>query len=153
MDSGVFAIREVKPVIDLVNEALNFNPVQISSVDGGKLSQFNICLSQYLIYFKYQMNLTHVEVKKKKRFIDSTVNQLMTKELIKMYKTKTDARSALVESTVELSKVQEDIDSLQDELYLLEGVDNMIQELIASFKRELTRREHEAYSTRLDRRN
>ena len=47
-----------------------------------------------------------------------------------------------------LNKIQIDIELLQDELFLLDGVDKTIQELIAAFKRELTRRENELYQRR-----
>jgi len=43
------------------------------------------------------------------------------------------------------------MEALQDELLLLEGIDKTISELIATFKRELTRRENELYATRQER--
>jgi hypothetical protein len=42
-------------------------------------------------------------------------------------------------------QIQLELDTLQDELFLLQGMDKTISELIASFRRELTRRENELY--------
>ena len=64
---------------------------------------------------------------------------------LKEHKTKKDAKAALVLSNQVLNKLQEEIDALEDELVLLDGMDKTIMELIAAFKRELTRRENELY--------
>jgi hypothetical protein len=45
-----------------------------------------------------------------------------------------------VSNSPELQAIRTDIDNLKDELMLVEGVDKMISDLVATLKRELTRR-------------
>ncbi|HLD90904.1 MAG TPA: hypothetical protein VI911_07830 [Patescibacteria group bacterium] len=136
---------------DFIDSIFAYNVRNLEITDSLILSQYVIALSQYLIYFKSKLNENKVEIRRKQRFIDNTINQLLTKELIKEYKTKKDASAYLIDNTENLYKIQVEMDDLKDQEFLLDGVDKTISELIASFKRELTRRENEQWQTRKER--
>jgi len=116
-----------------------------------EISKYTIALAQWLVYYKSETNKTKVELLKKQRMLNGAVTQLLTTEILKQYKTKSAASEYIVASTQELNTIKYGIDSTKDELKLLEGVDKTISELIAAFKRELTRRENELYSVRKER--
>lgn len=144
-------VQSVKFDKEFINEVLAYDINTLEQTDSRQLSRYIIALSQYLIYFKSKFNEIKVDIRRKQRLIDNTVNQLLTKELLKEYKTKRDATVYLVENTEVLYKTQLEIDELKDTDILLDGVDRTISELIASFKRELTRRENELWQTRRER--
>ena len=48
---------------------------------------------------------------------------------------------------------QAKLDNLHTELLQTEGIDKCISELVATLKRELTRRENELYQVRVERKN
>jgi len=97
------------------------------------------------------MNKTKAELIQKKRFLENVINQRLTTDLIKKFKTKTNAVDNIIKNSKTINNLQNEINPLQDELITLEGVDKTIGELIAAFKRELTRRENELYRIRQER--
>lgn len=151
MDRDLKAFKTIELDRDFIDSIFAYDVRTLEATDSIQLSQYIIALSQYLIYFKSKLNENKVEIRRKQRFVDNTVNQLITKEVLKEYKTKRDATGYLVENTEQLYLAQKDIDKYKDEEMLLEGVDKTISELIASFKRELTRRENEQWQTRKER--
>ena len=151
MNEDLNAFSAIKINRDYIDTIFAYDVRTLESTDSVQISQYIIALSQYLIYFKSKLNKNKVEIRRKKRFVDNTVIQLLTKELLKEYKTKRDASVYLIENTEQLYTAQKFIDDLKDQEMLLEGVDRTISELIASFKRELTRRENEQWQTRKER--
>jgi hypothetical protein len=148
MNEELLKFKKVKPNKDLIDEIFTYDVNTLDATDGVIISKYAVALAQYLIFYKAEINNTKIEVFRKQRFIDATVGQLLTKDLQKRYKTKKDAYSFIVNSNEELFKIQSDIFRLEDELMLVEGIDRTISELIATFKRELTRRENELYTVR-----
>lgn len=152
MDNGVLYFQRVRPDLDFMNEIFTFDVRTLPQTDDTKISQYCIGLSQFVIYMRSEMNKTLSEINMKNRFIESTVNLLMTRELIKAYKTKSAVNDYIISNSPELTKAKEEIDELKQELILLEGQDKNLAELVAAFKRELSRRENELYYTRMERR-
>ena len=151
MDKEVLYFQNMKPSDELIEEIFRYDVRVLESTDDITLSKYAIALAQYLIYFKSQINKTKVESGRKRRVLDSGVNQLITKDILNQYKTKSDAAGYIISNTQELSILNDEIDSLKDELILIEGIDKTVSELIATFKRELTRRENELYTIRKER--
>ena len=151
MNPDMLVFNKALPNKDVIDEALSFEVRKLEQTDGITLSQYSISLSQYLIFFRAEYNRTRAEASRKQRFVDSTVTQLITKEILKQYKTKTDAKAYLVANVEVLSNTVSELETLIYEQHLLEGMDKTITELIACFKRELTRRENEMYAIRKDR--
>lgn len=136
---------------NLIEKVLNFNYYYIETLTDLELSKYSIILAQYLIYFKWQLNKTKVDHLKAKNRLETTLFHLMSSEVVKQYKTKTDARSFLINSTSDLISMNENIDLLEYELLLADGLDKPIQEMINVFKREQGRRENELNSIRFER--
>jgi hypothetical protein len=153
MDKEVLYFQHVKPNGELIDEIFNYDVRELEQTNDVTLSKYAIALSQYLIYFKSQCNKTKVDIGRKKRVLDSGINQLITKEVLKQYKSKSDASNYLISNTKDLDILNSEIEALKDELMLLDGIDKTMTELIATFKRELTRRENELYSIRKERRS
>ena len=151
MNPDMLVFNKALPNKDVIDEALSFEVRKLEQTDGITLSQYSISLSQYLIFFRSEYNRTRAEASRKQRFVDSTVTQLITKDILKQYKTKTDAKAYLVSNVEVLSNTVSELEILIYEQQLLEGMDKTITELIACFKRELTRRENEMYAIRKDR--
>lgn len=152
MDDGVFVFQKVKPRIDFIEEVLTCDVRKLEQMDSSIISQYTLALSQYSIYFKSQSNQTKAEIFHKQRIIETTTSQLITKDVLKEYKTKKDASVYIISSTEELSLIEENMSELKEQLMLLDGIDKTISEYIACFKRELTRRADERWQTDKERR-
>lgn len=137
-----------RPDESFVKQIFAYDARTLEQTDDLFISKCILGLSQYLVYFKSEYNKKLQQKSEKQRILEAVLFQIITPELIKQYKTKKDIRSDLVYTNPVLNKLQIDIEVLQDELFLLDGMDKTIQELIAAFKRELTRRENELYQRR-----
>ncbi len=151
MDKDTLLYKGMAPDKEFIEEIFHYDVKKLDSTDGILISKYCIALAQYLIFLRHQTNQTKILVMQKKRLIDGTLDLLLTKDLIKEHGTKTNALTRLKSSSKELISLQTAMEPLQDELLLLEGIDKTISELIAAFKRELTRRENELYATRQER--
>jgi hypothetical protein len=151
MRDDVLLFKDMEPDKDYIKKIFHFDVRRLEGVDGIEISQYCIALSQYLIFLKYQTNKTRSELQNKKRMVDNTLDILLTKELIKEYGTKTNAVAHIMSNSKELINLNNAMEPLKDELTVLEGMDRVIGELIAAFKRELTRRENELYRIRQER--
>lgn len=151
MDKGVMLFENVKPDIEYINQILTFNAQNLDSLDSVTVSKYAVALSQYLIYFKAETNRARVSVHQKQRALDIGINQVLTKDVLKRYKTKSAAVEYMIENSPELNMIKKGIDALKDELMIVEGVDKMISDLVATLKRDLTRRENELYTIRKER--
>lgn len=141
-------LKKVNHNKSFVEEALRYDTNTLGQTNGEYLSRCIIALSQYSISFKIECNDIKVSYYQKERLLESALFHLITPEIIKKYKTKKDARAALVLTDPTLNALQLDLDVLQDSIYLAEGLDKPLSDLIASLKRELTRRENELYQQR-----
>jgi len=135
-----------------IAKIFQFDIRKLETTDGVEISQYCTALGQYLIYLKYQTNKTKVELSRKKRVLEGVINQRLTPDLIKKFGNKTNAVSDIMKNSKSIDNLQKEIEPLQDELMLLDGLDKTISELIAVFKRELTRRDNELYTIRQERR-
>ena len=136
MDEGMGLIKNVNPSREFIDEILTFDVKKLEATSGVTLSKFTIALSQYLVYFKSEVNKTRVEIHRKQRFLDNSVAQLLSKDMIKQYKSKAAAYSAIVSNTKMYTEMSEEVGRLKDELVLVDGVDKTISELIAAFDKE-----------------
>jgi hypothetical protein len=152
MDKGVLYFQRVQPILDFLDEVFKFDVRTLPNMDAEKLSQYCVALSQFLIFMKSEIGKTQSEIQMKQRFIDTTVNMLLTTDMIKRFKTKTAATDHIINNSQPLQDAREEIGRMKDELVLLDGQDRSIMELINAFKRELTRRENELHATRMERR-
>lgn len=145
MENALLLYQKCKPESSLIDQVFSYDVRTLENTDDLFISRSVIALSQYLVYFKSQYNITKSSITNKERVMEGVLFGLITAEVLKEHKTKKDAKAALVLSNQVLNKLQEEIDALEDELVLLDGMDKTIMELIAAFKRELTRRENELY--------
>ena len=154
MNEDVLSFTKIEINHDLLNEVWKLNPATLEHIDGVKLSAYAMCLAQYLIYFTYQRNLSKAEVSKLSKYIDRTVSILMASDGFDSKKLKTKAAAAdyIVSTNTDLIDAQTKLEALQKELIQIDGMDKAVSELIATIKRELTRRENELYQVRMERR-
>ena len=151
MDKGVLSFNKIEPSISNVEKVWSFDPSSLELTDGITISKYSMYLSMYLVYLKSQQNQTKAQLMKKKHFVDDTVRIMLTEELKKKHKTKTAAADYIKWTSAEVATVEAEIKTLKEELQLIEGIDKTVYELIATFKRELTRREKELDAIRLGR--
>lgn len=153
MDKGVHLYENVKPDFEFINEIMTFDVKKLDSLEGSVVSKYAVALSQYLIFFRAEVNKAKASLHQKQRILDSEVNKILVedKDIIKRCKTKTSAYDYIVETSDELKAIKNIADEISDELLVVEGVDKMVSDLIATLKRELTRRENELYTTRRER--
>lgn len=153
MDREVMSFTKIKVNYNLLDEIWEFDPRGLDQVDGSKLSSYAIALAQYLIYFNYQKNKAKAEVHRLTKYIDRTISLTLSANstLLKQYKTKVAATDYIISTNVSLTEAQTNLDIVQLELMNISGIDKSISELIATIKRELTRRENELYSVRMER--
>ena len=153
MDEGVLSFNKIVVDQNFLDEVWKFSPNNLDSLPTETVSKYSLALAQYLIYFKAEQNKAKAQLVKKKRFYESSILMcLSTSKIPKEYKTKAEKTEYLVNTTAELSKVIEEINNLDEELIHIEGIDKAISEYIATFKRELGRREQELFTTRRERR-
>ena len=153
MDADALSFTKVQINSSLLDEIWAFDPRTLDTIPGHTLSTYAVALSQYLIYFTYQKNKTRAEIHRVSKFIERTVSLILSedKELLKKYKTKGVATDALIMSNDALMRAQERLDDMNLEMIHVDGMDKSVSELIATIKRELTRRENELYTARQER--
>jgi hypothetical protein len=152
MDEGVLSFNKVQPCDDLINEIWTFNVKNLHSLADPTLSQYVIALGQWLIYYKAQVNESKAQINQLNSDIEFLVATWMTREILKEYKTQTAAREFLIRNNVESASMFDRLQALKHELIKVDGIDKAVSELIAAFKRELTRRDNELYTIRKERR-
>jgi len=122
----------------LMSEIFKFDPRELELVSSADISRYAIGLSQFLIYFTSQINLSKVKLMQKKRLIENQLNQSTIKA-----KTKAERIIKLVQDNKELEQVVSDIEALECEIKMTENLEKHYLELINALKRELGRREVE----------
>lgn len=151
MDEGILLFNKAKPNLEFINEIFEYDVRKLEATDSVVISKYSIALAQYLIFFQAEVNKTKLEIVRKQRILDGATNQLLNEELLKRYKTKSAAKEHIISNSKEFNSLRSEIEKFRDELTLIEGEDKKISELIAVFKRELTRREKELYAIRKER--
>lgn len=151
MDENVLFFKDMNPDKEFIEKIFHLDVRKLEAIDGIEISQYCIALAQYLIFLKYQINKTKSELFNKKRLVEGTLDILLTKKLIKDFGTKTNAVAHIMSTSKKLIGLSNEMEPLKDELVIVEGMDKVISELIAAFKRELTRRENELYRIRQER--
>lgn len=151
MNEDVLSFTKVRVDSDLITKIWQLDPKTLEHIDGAELSSYALALSQYLVYFTYQRNLTKAEQHRLGKFIDRTISLVMTDEDVKRFKTKAAATDYIISTNTDLMDAQTKLDAIQIELIRIEGMDKVVSELIATIKRELTRRENELYQVRAER--
>ena len=151
MDEGVLSFNKVRPTDSLINEIWTFNVNGLHGLADPTLSKYVIALGQWLIYYRAQVNETKAQVNQLQSDLEFLVATWMTKDILKDHKTQTAAREYLIRSNPESSTMRERMEKLKLELIKVDGIDKAVSELIAAFKREMTRRENELYTIRKER--
>jgi predicted component of type VI protein secretion system len=131
----------------LMDEIFKFDPRNLEATSAADVSKYTIGLAQFLIFFSSQINKTKVKLIQKNRVIDTYINQSDIKA-----KTKAEKRYKVIVASPELKQIEIDIEALEAEVKMTDGLEKYYLELINSFKRELTRREHEMKFCRDERR-
>ncbi|MCK4527911.1 hypothetical protein KAW18_11120 [candidate division WOR-3 bacterium] len=153
MDIDMLSFTKVQINQDLLDEIWKFDPRRLDELKGSILSSYSMALAQYLIYFTYQRNIVKADVYRLNKMIDRTISLILSKDkkLLKEHKTRSSAVDFLVSTNDYLTETQSKLDILNIELMHIDGIDKNISELIATIKRELTRREKELYTVRMER--
>lgn len=155
MDKEVLSYTNITLNRGLIDEVWKLDPRTMDHIDGALLSSYALALAQYLIYFTYQRNLARAEQHRLDKYIDRSVSLIISSDdaYLRKYKTKAVAADYIISVNESLMDAQAQLDALHKELIQTEGMDKVISELIATLKRELTRRENELYQVRVERRN
>ena len=151
MDKGVLSFTKVDPNKDLIDEIWSFDVKNADSTAEATISKYIIALGQWLIYYRAQVNETKSHISQLSSDIEFLVATWMTPKILKEYKTQTAARDYLIRTNPESSIIRDRIIELKQDLIKVEGIDKAVIELIAAFKRELTRRDNELYTLRKER--
>jgi hypothetical protein len=151
MDKNLLSYEKIKPNQDLIDEIWTFDVKNLEAVSDTKISKYTIALGQWMIYYKAQTNIVRAEVNKKQSDLEFVIASVLTPEDVKKHGTKTAAVAYLMQADQTINKMQTDIDRLKADLTRTEGIDKAVSELIAAFKRELSRRESELYTLRKER--
>ena len=131
---------------NLMDEIFAFDPRNLEATAATDISKYAIGLAQFLIFFSSQINATKVKLIQKNRVIDTYINQSDIKA-----KTKAEKRAKVIEANPELKQIETDIEALEGEVKMTNGLEKYYLELIQSFKRELTRRDQELKFSRDER--
>lgn len=151
MDKELLSFKKVNPNKDLIDEIWNFNVKNLNSTPESTISKYIVALGQWLIYYRFQTNETKAEISKLQIDLEFLVSGWMSDKILKEYKTKTAAREYLIRGNVDSSLMQDKVTQFKNDLMRVDGVDKAVTELIAAFKRELTRRSDELYTLRKER--
>lgn len=141
----------IRPDQDYINTILKLDARKLDIIDGAELSSYTVALAQYNIYRQYKVNQLLAQKMQLERNMDIGVSASLTKDILKEYKTRAAAVSFLVATNAHFEKLDQDIFDIKYQIRLVESMDNTISELIAAFKRELTRREKELFTVRQER--
>ena len=151
MDNGILLFEYVKPNTDLIKEAMSYDVRRLEQTSGETLSKYAIVLSQYNVFFNSERNKTKVKIHKAKRLLDGIISAILTKDDVKKYGTIKAATSHIISSNGKYNGINDDINAYNEELIHIEGIDRTVADLIATLKRELTRRENELHANRFER--
>ena len=118
MDEGLLLFQKSKPENSLIEDIFSYDVRTLEQTDDMFISKGVIALSQYLVYFKSQYNITRAEITRKERILEGVLFGLITPAIIKEFKTKKDARASLVYTNQVLNTLQDEIDALKKQMQL-----------------------------------
>jgi hypothetical protein len=148
MNKDILSYELLKPNQSLIDEIWSFDVNTLESVEDIKISKYAIALGQWLIYYRSQVNSTKAILSSKQSDIEFVLSSVIGPEDVKKYGTKTAATTYLIQTDSTISKMNDEINKLKSDLIRVDGIDKAVSELIAAFKRELSRRENELYTIR-----
>lgn len=151
MDKELLSYEKIRPNQEFINEIWEFDVKRLDAISDIQISKYTIALGQWLIYYKAQTNIARSELNKKQSDLEFVMSSVLTPEDVKRHGTKTAATTFVIQNDPTISRMQDDINKLKADLTRTDGVDKAISELIAAFKRELSRRENELYTLRKER--
>jgi len=151
MDKGVMSFTKVNPNKNLIDEIWSFDVKSVDSTSEVTISKYIIALGQWLIYYRAQVNETKAQISQLTSDVEFLVATWMSPKILKEHKTQTAARDYLIRTNPESSVMRDKIRKLKQDLIKVEGIDKAVIELIAAFKRDLTRRDNELYTLRKER--
>ena len=104
MNEDVLSFTKIKINHDLLDEIWSLDPKTLDRIDGAMLSSYALCLSQYLVYFTYQRNLSKAEQHRLTKYVDRTVSLIMSSNDFdsKKFKTKAAALDYIVSTNEDL---------------------------------------------------
>jgi len=151
-NDDMLSFEKIRINNDLLNDIWALDPADLDHIDGSRLSSYAVALAQYLIYFTFQRNKVKAEYHRLSKYIERTVSLTITSdESLKKIKSKSSITDYVISTNESLMESQTRLDEIDQELMYIEGVDKSVGELIATLKRELTRRENELYAVRMER--
>ncbi len=148
MNKDILSYELLKPNQSLIDEIWNFDVNTLESVEDIRISKYAIALGQWLIYYRSQVNSTRAILSSKQSDIEFVLSSVIGPEDVKKHGTKTAATMYLMQTDSTISKMNDEINKLKSDLIRVDGIDKAVSELIAAFKRELSRRENELYTIR-----
>jgi hypothetical protein len=148
MNKDIWSYEKVKPNQNLIDEIWNFDVNTLESVEDIRISKYTIALGQWLIYYRSQTNMVRAELNKKQSDLEFVLSSVIGPADVKKYGTKTAATAYMTQTDPTISKMNDVITGLKSDLTRVDGIDKAVSELIAAFKRELSRRENELYTIR-----
>lgn len=151
MDKELLSFNQVIPNSGLIEEIWNFNVENLHAMDDIKISQYVIALAQWLVYYRSQINEIKARMNQLQSDLDFFVSACMNEKTLKEHKTQTAARDYIIRANAESSLMNDNLQKLKFDLIKVDGIDKAVSELIAAFKREMTRRENELYTIRKER--
>jgi hypothetical protein len=151
MVDELMSFAKIKPNTSLIEEIWAFDVNNLDKVADTTISKYVVALAQWLVFYKYQVNKIKSSINKLQSDLEFLISAWISKAIIKEYGTKTAARDYLIRSNPESSLMENKLNELKDDLVKMEGIDKAVSELIAAFKRELTRRDNELYAIRRER--
>ena len=149
--NGLLSFQKVNPPQDLIDTIWTFDVHNLESTPDITISKYTVALGQWLIYYRSQTNMLRAEINKKQSDLDFVIATVITPSVAKEYGTKTAAVAHLMQTDSTINKMDKAIDKLKNDIIMVDGIDKAVGELIAAFKRELSRRENELYTTRRER--
>ena len=115
-----------------------------------KINEYLNKKSEDLMVYKMPKNgslMEEIFAYEKRKFIEVYIEQSDIKG-----RTKAEKRRKVIEANSELKGIETDIEALEQEIVMTEGLERYYIELINTFKRELGRRENELKFSRDERR-
>jgi hypothetical protein len=83
--------------------------------------------------------------------MEAVLFHVMTPDTLKKYGTKTEARHRMINDVPALIELQHQLEGQDYELFLADGLEKPIQEMINVLKKEQSRRENELMANRYER--
>lgn len=151
MHEDIFSYEKIKVDRSFLDRIWEFSPNNLDSLTTETLSKYSLGLAQFLIFFKAEQNKTRAVLAQKKRLLESSIAMSITPKVVRENKTKAAQVEFVTQTSPELTQLSDEIEEIQLELIKVDSIDKVISEYIATFKKEIGRRENEMFSMRAER--